>query len=137
MPQLIKTRFLPPYTPSGKTTFPGRDRCGVYLIQKAGELRYVGMSRSNVYKSLYRHFQTWNDPNGPRVVYKQLHDVRVRVVYTDTAARAVQLERALIIQHRPPDNPDKLERYIHTDAGKAMVRQVEDAAFTPLDDIPF
>lgn len=137
MQRLRRTRFLPPYTPSGRTTFPQTATPGVYLIQKAGEIRYVGYSAKDLYKTLYRHFQEWNDPRGERVVYKQLHDVRVRVLYTRTGAQARELERALILHHKPKDNTEKHRGYRLTDEGHSLVKAAEDTSFYSPDEAPF
>lgn len=113
MKTTLKTRFLRPYKANGRTTFPeSMSRPGVYLIKLDGKLSYIGYSGSDLYKALYRHFQEWND-RGPRVVYPPQMRERclVRVVYTNTAAQAAKLEKALILLHQPIDNPDKLERY--------------------------
>lgn len=75
-----RTRLKPPYNDEGRTNFPARHVPGCYLIYRDGawdrQLRYVGMSASDVYKALYRHFQVWNDKaaeaglRGERIVYK-------------------------------------------------------------------
>lgn len=109
-------KFLPPYKPTGKTTFPEtKNRTGVYLIKKNGILVYVGYSENDLYKTLYRHFQTWNDKDQPgRISYKnQLNrnNFTVRVVFT-TKKRAEALEKALIIKHKPKDNKLKYQAYI-------------------------
>lgn len=119
-----KTKFLEPYT-NGKTTFPKRNTPGVYLIKKDGVVRYVGMSRTDVYKTLYRHFQSWDDPRQIRVVYKYLKGISVRVVYT-TPDQATKLESALIIKLKPTDNPAKIQREIEFLENKA-VGQMEEA----------
>jgi len=94
----------PPYT-NGKPTFKQRKRAGVYLVYKYGVLRYVGYSGADLYKALYRHFQTWNDKTQVRVQYTNLAGIKVRVVYTNTKLQASRLEKALIIKEQPPDNP--------------------------------
>lgn len=140
-----RTKALPPYTKEGATTFPTRNVPGVYLIYKVKEfitgntkeLRYVGHSSSDVYKALYRHFQVWNDRQvdagmrEPRTVFKVRHNVVVRVIYCSTPARARELEKALIIKHRPPDNPDKLELYELTDHGRELANMPVDADLMP------
>jgi hypothetical protein len=134
-----RTKYLPPYTDSGRTTFPARQRPGVYVIKKAGRLRYVGFSRTDVYKALYRHFQTWNDSSRPepRVVYRQLADVRVRVIYTDTPAQASRLERALIIRFTPPDNPQQLLNLDTTPGMESVLDAAANAEWLPVADVPF
>lgn len=144
-PDYRRTKALPPYDKEGRTSFPTRNVPGVYLIYRVKEfitgntkeLRYVGFSRKDVYKALYRHFQAWNDRQveagmrEPRTVFKLRHNVVVRVIYCRTAAQAVELEKALIIKHRPPDNPDKLELYTLTDHGKELANMPTDADLMP------
>ncbi len=142
-----RTRLLPPYKPDGSTTFPARQKRGCYLIYRKrliGEpqLRYVGFSGVDVYKALYRHFEVWNDrqadrgERSERSTFDRSRHV-VRVVYTRTKAEAVQLEQALILKHQPPDNPDKLELYTLTKAGRAMVAAADTAPWVEDVTAPF
>jgi excinuclease UvrABC nuclease subunit len=97
-------KFLPPY--KGKnTTFPEAvKRSGVYIIKKAGKIVYVGFSGTNIYKTMYRHFQSWNDRTQQRVTYKNLKNITVRVIYC-TPVQANRLEKFLILKYKPIDNP--------------------------------
>lgn len=137
MSTVKRTRALPPYTDKGRTTFPVRNVPGVYLIYKAGTLRYVGYGSADVYKALYRHFQTWNDPRKERVTYVQLHDVRVRVIYCKSGRKAAELERALIVKYRPQDNPDKLRQHSLDRALSALAKEAEEAGLTYNEEAPF
>ncbi len=144
-----RTRLLKPYKEDGSTTtFPARRKRGVYLIYRARtigdpQLRYVGHSGVDVYKALYRHFQLWNDrmvalgQRNERVTYTQRDRYRVRVVYTRTKAQAEELEKALILKYQPRDNPDKLELYELTQAGKLMAADAEAAPFVEDVEAPF
>jgi alkanesulfonate monooxygenase SsuD/methylene tetrahydromethanopterin reductase-like flavin-dependent oxidoreductase (luciferase family) len=147
-----RTKLLPPYQEDGTTTFPLRNQPGVYLIyrERSGmlsterELRYVGFSASDTYKALYRHFQVWNDRQADaglrseRTVFKVRSGIKVRVIYTRTAAQARELEKALIIKHRPPSNPDKLELYELTEHGQQLATLPQDADWiTDLNAAPF
>ena len=147
-----RTKLLPPYQEDGSTSFPARNVPGVYLIYKVTnhtfsserELRYVGYSRKDVYKALYRHFQVWNDrqaeagERGERITYKIRSTVRVRVIYCRSAKHAEELERALIIKHRPKDNPDKLELYELTEHGEELAKVPNDAEWiTPTEEVRF
>jgi len=133
---MIKTRLYSPYTPNGKTTFPDRQKSGVYLIYKNDVLRYVGFSANDLYKTMYRHFQNWTDSSQKRVVYKNLKDIKVRVVYC-TPVMAAKLERALIIKYSPTDNPQKLLNF-KMETGEVNVFQKYAALnTTPIEDVPF
>jgi len=109
--KLVKSALLPPYyfkdnAMRRSATFNERNKSGVYMIYKNKVLRYVGFSASNVYKSLYRHFEEWNDRQQKRVTYTNLKDIKVRVIYC-SPTRAYSLEKALIIKLKPKDNPLK------------------------------
>lgn len=143
-----RTKLLAPYKADGSTTFPARQKRGVYLIYRVplfGEpkLLYVGFSGVDVYKALYRHFQAWNDRQArigqrdERVTFNPPGSYRVRVIYPRTKAEAAELERALIVKHQPPDNPDKLELYELTRAGKAIAAQSETAPLVEDIEMPF
>lgn len=140
-----KFKFLPPYKANGRTSFPeAQKRTGVYLIKKNGVLVYIGFSESDLYKTLYRHFQTWNDTDQPnRISYKnQLSRAKftVRVVFT-TKKRAAALEKALILKHNPKDNKLKYKAYIKeaTETEKNYINSVAQIYdFAPvLNEAPF
>ena len=112
-----KTRYKEPYNKLGKTNFGfTENKSGVYLIKskRTNKIVYVGYSGSNLYKTMYRHFQSWIDETQTRVTYNKT-GYAVRVVFT-TPKRASLLERALIIKYEPKDNTrdktDKLGRYV-------------------------
>lgn len=110
---MYKTKVLPPYQDNGHTTFNKRATSGVYLIYKKNLLRYVGYSATNLYRTLYRHFQNWESSyfGQRRVIYKNLKDIKVLCVYTDNALQAENLEKAIIIKKNPSDNPHKYKKY--------------------------
>jgi hypothetical protein len=143
-----RTKLLKPYKPDGSTTFPARQKRGVYLVYRkrllgSPVLRYVGYSGTDVYKALYRHFQEWNDRQArlgqrdERTTFSPPGSYVVRVLYTHTKSEASELEQALIIKHRPPDNPDKLETYTLTRAGQAMAAASESAPLVDNVEVPF
>ena len=98
-----------PYQKDGSTTFKLRGKSGLYIIFLKGKIDYVGYSATDIYKTLYRHFQKWNDKTQVRVAYSDLKDITVRVIYTKNAAIAERLENALIVKYRPEANPNKYE----------------------------
>ena len=100
---------MPPYKPDGSTAFPAKGRAGCYLIYDTKKrLQYIGHSGTDVYKTMYRHFQRWNDSSQFRATYSK--NSFVRVVYTRTEKQAQELETALIIKYKPNDNTNKLNR---------------------------
>jgi len=109
-----KFKFKKPYKANGKTNFPdSQGRTGVYIIRVKGKIHYVGYSSNNLYRTLYRHFQVWNENRGtPHISYNHILDcgcIKVRIIYTNTAKQAYALEKALILKYKPLDNPNKLE----------------------------
>lgn len=139
---MIKLRAVNPYNSQGKPVFKDRLRPGVYVIMKNGRPLYVGFSGTDLYKTMYRHFQSWNDPHQVRVTYNpQDRDIKTRVIYTNTAKQAADLERAIIIKHEPRDNPQKLLNYTTTPAEEKIYTTFEIVPTTPVHEfegeIPF
>lgn len=110
--QLKRTRWFKPYKKSAtglkpRPTLPNKyyQRAGVYIIRsrKTGKVIYVGHSKNNIKRTLYRHFQQWNDPAQPdRYTYDpRFYDI---TVYKVNSATAPRFERALIKRYMPPDN---------------------------------
>lgn len=127
-----KSRFQPPYTKEGKTNFRYTfEKCGVYLIQnKKGKIVYVGESQSNLYKTMYRHFQNWTTSQQVRAVYPK-QGYTVRVVLTKRA-EAPHLEMALILKYKPRDNPNKLQTALFNTYQKNQQNEsLEDYSFAP------
>jgi len=106
-----KTKKFTPYiAPDHKKVNFSRklfDRSGVYLIfGKNNKLVYVGHSKSDLYKTVLRHFQSWNDKTQFRAVYnRRTHSIRL---ISTTKAKAYNLESALIKKYKPKDNTQKL-----------------------------
>lgn len=121
-----KSRFLPPYTSDNKTTFrEAQGKSGVYLIKNGGEITYIGHSKTNLYRTLYRHYQSWDDPTQLRVVYPK-QSTTVRIIYT-TPAQAERLERYLINRYQPRDNEQKIKDYAATQQDKADYEKYKEA----------
>lgn len=141
-----KSNYVKPYDKQGNTTLKHTNgKRGVYIIRIDGKIRYIGYSGSNLYKTLYRHFQSWIDPTQQRVTYKAIRNrATVRVVLTNRADQAAKLEKALILLYQPKDNPDKLERYTDTPAKiTALASTIDDYEAEPcyncegIEEVPF
>ena len=142
-----KTGFRPPYkkTSSGanlKVNIPHlretKNQAGVYIIKskKTDKIIYIGFSKTQLYKTLTRHFQTWNDSLQDRYVYNK-NKYLVRVIYT-TPARASILETYLIKKYMPRDNKDKLEIILSMQVQKKAENILNDTNFLKVtDDCPF
>ena len=119
-----------------RPTFKKRKRPGVYLIYVNGTLRYVGYSSYDVYKTMYRHFQSWADSRQTRIIYPRHPEVKIRVIYTNTPKQAATLERALRIKYQPTDNPQQLINVEPTKAEEKIYEKFEDIR-TYAGDVPF
>jgi len=124
-----KTKFAPLYIDGkiNKDLQLHKKQYGVYLIKRNGVVRYIGHSSTQLYKTITRHFQSWEDRQQIRVTYPK-EGTTVRIIYTNTAAQARQLEKALIIKHKPADNPNKYEQYTLDLSDKKLITQVEEEA---------
>lgn len=101
-----KSAWFEPYK-EGKPTLSHdhyKNKSGVYLIKNknSGEVVYVGYSGTNLYRTLYRHFQEWNDREQRRRVYPK-NSYKVRIIVC-TPAQAERLEKYFINKIKPKDN---------------------------------
>ncbi len=105
--------------PGLKITAPG-----IYFIKNtAGEIVYIGYSSYNTEKTLFRHFQDWNDRQQERITYDGRRNYKARII-SSTAARAAAVEKMLILKHRPKDNPMKYKAYKFSDHEKRTIKTV-------------
>jgi hypothetical protein len=106
------TKFFPPYFKKGKlnkcslkTTF--QNFAGVYIIKNLkDEVLYVGYSSNNLYRTIYRHYQKWEDEQ-KRSTYGK-YSTKIRVIKT-TNLQAPRVERYLIQKLKPRDNENGYE----------------------------
>ena len=105
-----KTKWFPPYVVKNNKLKPNlrigakKFNTGVYLVKdaKTNNILYVGYSGSNLYKTMYRHFQVWNDKQQQRIKFKK-SGYKVRIIFC-TAAQAQRLETYLIQKLKPKFN---------------------------------
>jgi excinuclease UvrABC nuclease subunit len=120
-------------------------KSGVYLIKKNNKVVYVGESHTNnLYKTLYRHFQLWNDKvPQKRVTFKNDRSsgkIKVRVIIT-TKNQAVRLQKYLIKKYKPSKNelyynsPEELEKW--ENQVKRNDKIIDDYFGLPVDNAPF
>lgn len=132
---MIKSGLNSPYK-NGKPFYTAQIP-GVYIIFKKNEIVYVGYSGYNVYKTLYRHFQSWNDPVQVRVTYNKTDpNIKVRVIYCNSR-KAKNLESALIIKFEPKDNPQKLLNLLMNNKEKKVIEELENEFIMINGDLPF
>ena len=110
---LRKLKFIAPYKKDGSCNFrKAVNKAGVYLIKENAKIVYVGFSGYNIYKTMYRHFETWTASQNV-VCYKdrlKKKDYTVRMVLC-SEKQAYSLEKALILKHKPRDNKDMYETF--------------------------
>lgn len=138
-PIKAKTAFRPVYVngkPNKELIKAGYNRPGTYIIKVNGNIRYIGYSGTNVYKTLTRHFQDWSSSRQTRVTYPKASYVTARIIYTNTADQAAKLERALILKHNPEDNPNKYEKY-QTQLEFSQPPILDSYLDAPTEDAPF
>jgi len=113
-----RLQFARPYKEDGSYAFVHRGP-GVYIIYKKYTVNfppvcvYVGYSGSDLTKTLYRHFQKWNDNRKfgqvPRVIYTDRENIYIAWLTTNTDAEAFDIETRLIHELNPVDNSDYKE----------------------------
>jgi uncharacterized short protein YbdD (DUF466 family) len=136
--QFYRLRTRAPYTAAGKTTLRATwQRSGVYRIFENGKLVYVGFSGTNLYRTMYRHFQEWNHPGQPVVTYAGKRKKYTVQVTLCPPAKAAKLERAIIIRNRPKDNPNKYPGQKLTDKELETYNDWEKEQVIADKDLPF
>ena len=113
-------------------------KTGVYFIYSKSDNRllYVGMSVTNLYLALYRHFQVWSDrKNQYRAKYRK-NEVLVSYELRPKEY-VVDYECLLILELNPPDNR---EYYLHWNKYKksrvSTYNTVDEEKYS-FDDLPF
>ena len=138
-----KTKFfdvyseLPNFDSNGKTNLNfTKGKTGVYIIKENNVIVYVGKSNSDLYKTIMRHFQRWNDRQQPdRVTYKNKlsrKDYTIRVVLAK-GQKIHDLERGLILKYQPRDNKQKYDFFYESNED---VREVIQEATELVNDAP-
>lgn len=136
-----KSRWFDPYARRNKTNLrPAKARSGVYLVRskpapgQKPKIVYVGMSQTDLYKTISRHFQVWDDPTQQRVTFPQ-SGYEIRIVFC-TPRQAVRLEEALRANHMPSKNIQDLpEDWEPTDGHRTVYTDYLDCDFLTKDDI--
>ncbi len=100
-------KFAPPYNKNGKANFPLRDKAGIYIVKEAGVIVYIGKSRNNLYRTMYRRFEKWEEPN---LSFDLAKKYTVRVIYC-TDKQADSLEKKLILKYEPKHNLNQYKEF--------------------------
>ena len=102
-PVVISTsKWFEPYSQTGrnaKTNLKDNTRAirGVYFVKnkRSGNIVYVGSSLSQLYKTIYRHFQSWTDSRQKRVTYPK-SGYLIKIILTGSS-KITLLEQYYII----------------------------------------
>jgi hypothetical protein len=99
-----------PYRNKHTTKLSWMKKTGLYIIRDKNtkQIVYVGMSRSCLYRGMYRHFQSWNDPRQYRVTYLDRDNYEVRLILVEFE-KVEYFERRLIWYLNPRDNLNRYE----------------------------
>ena len=128
-----------------------RNKRGVYRIFENRKLVYVGSSNSDIYKTILRKFQMWNDKrqSGGRLYYdakKKEYKVEVFIMPNASANKLLDTEHHFIQKSKPRDNkpasysfynrkdlyePEKVEQEIKK-APKLEEKQIEEMDYSKL-----
>lgn len=116
LPISKKTNWFEPYTfppfagngKVSKTLQAARGKSGVYLIRdKNKNVVYVGMTTSDLYKTVTRHFTGWSKPHTQhRVELDIWKGYEVKLFYVNKY-RAREIECHYIVKYDPPLNVQK------------------------------
>jgi excinuclease UvrABC nuclease subunit len=102
-----KSKKILIYNPNGSTNVSSViGKTGVYIIYSSeGKIQYIGHSRSDLYKTLTRHFQVWNDGINKqyRAKFSKTEGYKTRLILCPSS-KCLLLEEALINKYKPPYN---------------------------------
>ena len=111
---LTFSQWFEPYNEKDKTNYSKitTKKYGVYFIRDKAtkENLYIGHSKSNLYKALYRHYQYYNDSDTQARNNYERHETEVMLA-TSSKANAYKLERHFILEYNPKDVTHKYEAY--------------------------
>lgn len=143
----IKTKWFFPYVVKNNKLKPNfrilnaKFNTGVYLIKetKTNKVIYVGYSGSNLHKTMYRHFQKWNDKTQQRTVLNK-NGYKVRVIFAPPA-RSAKLEKYLIGLYKPKYNTMQYEALLTDENNDFSEVQTfygsKSIVLNPGEDLPF
>ena len=144
--RIAKSKWFKPYANKNGTLKPTfkilsqQFNKGCYLIRdKNNTIVYVGYSGSQLQKTLYRHFQSWNDPKQYRATFPKT-GYTVRVIFT-TAKQAERLEKYLIQRYKPKYNnfqyKTNFEQQPETYSELSQFYSQRDIIINPDEEMPF
>ncbi|MEM9846254.1 MAG: GIY-YIG nuclease family protein, partial [Bacteroidota bacterium] len=133
---------LPTSDKRGKSNLTDwQGRSGIYFIKENRKIVYIGHSTTNLYKTITRHFQVWNDSaQEGRIWYnvqgKNSYRVKLHEYEPDEAQ---EVECALIQKYQPRDNKMKLQSCNSAEENEQLKRELAemDNGFEIIGDVPF
>lgn len=143
MGKLIKSKWFKPYTVQSGVLKPSlklpnkKFQTGVYLIKsiKSNKVVYVGYSKSNIHRTIYRHFQVWNDIRERKVYNKTGY--LIRIIFC-VPTKADRLEKYLIQKFNPRDNNFFYDDVLsNSEVEKTQETYATTIYAAPNEDIPF
>lgn len=125
-----KSKWFAPYL-NDKAQIPTTLKSGVYLIKnKDNKIVYIGFSNSQLYKTILRHFQKWEDKQYRATYERATHKIRVIIC---SPSKAADLEVFLINKFNPSDNFMKYKGF----SKKIMKSALETLSEAQKNDYPF
>lgn len=111
--KLIKTIWFAPYVlrngklkPNFKQT--EKFKTGVYFIRdkQSQKIKYVGFSGNNLYRTIYRHFQKWEDGQYRATFNKNSKSYQLQIIFC-SPKQAQRLEEYFIKKYKERGEADK------------------------------
>jgi hypothetical protein len=135
-----KSKWFSVYNDDGSTNLGfTRGKKGVYIIKELNQIVYVGYSEHDLYKTITRHFQKWNDEQQPeRISYfnqKEFIDFKIRVILCDDK-RLAELEKGLIMKYAPRDNKLHYRGYFKASKKRSVMHNALHW-YKEADEVPF
>ena len=138
-----KSRFFDSHTKGKPTVSHDKFKAasGVYFIRsiRTKEIVYVGSSAGNLYKTIYRHFQEWNDrsreKNFDRTTYSKTA-YEIALIITASGPQALRIEKYFIRKLQPKGNPIKYGLLTFAEKQEnAIEARYKNADFLPIEEI--
>jgi len=141
MKTIISTKFFAPFNEKNKPSLKILNKkfsSGVYYIKERASNRivYIGLSQSNLYRTIYRHFYYWQQRN-----WYSKDEYLIKIIFT-TPAQAIKLEKFLILKYKKLGQAD--DNYLNysldlTDAERSSAKMdlSNPIIVSPDEDYPF
>lgn len=119
-----------------------RFNSGVYFIKnvETNKIVYIGFSQSQLHKTIYRHFQKWNDRAQERIVFNKRNH-KIQIIFC-SPSKALKFEKILIQRYKPKFNKFQYDLSFEINKNKPSYQEAENdlkdiVRAQPGEDIPF